>query len=127
MLCAMLLIAAILTIAVSLMHSVLGERRLIGPLLRREDLPVILGSLKNTRLTLRIAWHITSLMWWGIAAVLAYMHVAPETASVAFLWMVSAVFGVSGAAALVASRGKHRSWVFFLPIAVLTGYAAYTA
>lgn len=123
----MLLIAAILTVAVSLMHSILGEKRLIGPLLRMEGLPVILGSLNNTKLTLRIAWHITSLMWWGIAAVLVAMHVAPGTVSVAFLWMVSAVFGVSGAVALVASRGKHRSWIFFLPIAALTGYAAYTA
>ena len=123
----MLLIAAILTVAVGLMHSILGERRLIGPLLRMEGLPVILGSLNNTKLTLRIAWHATSLMWWGIAALLAYMHFSDGTVGMAFLWMVSAVFGISGAVALIASRGKHRSWVFFLPIAALTGYAAYTA
>jgi hypothetical protein len=57
----MLLIAALLTILVGAMHSVLGGKRLIAPILRMEGLPIILGSLKNTRLTLLVGWHIASL------------------------------------------------------------------
>jgi hypothetical protein len=123
----MLLIASILTIAVSLMHSLLGGKRLIAPILRMDGLPVILGSVANTKLTLRIGWHITSLLWWGVAAVLASLHFSPQLAAPAFLWMVCVVFAISGAAALILSRGAHKSWVLFLPIAAIAGYAAYTA
>ena len=66
----MLFIAAILTILVGLMHSVLGGRYLISPILRLEGHPSILGSRENARVTLWAAWHATSLTWWGLAAVL---------------------------------------------------------
>ncbi len=122
----MLLVAAILTIVVSLMHSILGGRRLIAPILRMDGLPVILGSVANTKLTLRIGWHMTSLLWWGIAAMLLYLHYSPESARLGFLWMVCVVFAISGASALIFSRGAHKSWVLFFPISVITGYMAYT-
>ncbi|NOX93602.1 MAG: hypothetical protein GXP04_00470 [Alphaproteobacteria bacterium] len=122
----MLLIAAILTIVVSLMHSILGGRRLIAPILRMDNLPIILGSVTNTKLTLRIGWHMTSLLWWGIAAILAIMHYRPESVAQAFLWMVCVVFGISGAAALILSRGAHKSWLLFFPVAAIAGYMAYT-
>ncbi len=122
----MLLIAALLTILVGVMHSALGGRRLIAPILRMEGLPVILGSLKNTKLTLLVGWHIATLTWWGLAAMLIYLHFTPDHAAKAFLWMVAAVFAISGVAALGLSRGAHLSWVLFLPIAAITGYAAFT-
>ncbi len=120
----MLIIAALLTIAVSLMHSIIGERRLITPLLNMEGLPIILGSLKNTKLTLRTAWHITSLLWWGIAAQMVYLHFMPESLGTVFLWIVTMVFGISGMAALICSKGAHLSWVFFIPISLITGFMA---
>jgi len=123
----MLLIAALLTILVSAMHSVLGGRRLIAPILRMEGLPAILGSLNNTRLTLLVGWHIASLTWLGLAAMLVYLHFTPDHAAQAFLWMVAAIFAISGVAALVLTRGAHLSWVLFLPIAAITGHAALTS
>jgi hypothetical protein len=41
-----------------------------------------------------------------------------------FLIPTAILFGVSGVLALVLSRGRHPSWMFFLPIGALTGYAA---
>ncbi len=121
----MLIAAIVLTFAVSLMHSVIGEIRLIRPLLALPNLPVILGSLENTKRTIRIAWHITSLNWWGLAAVMYYIHTGGEQTAQFFLVMVAAIFAVSGSTALILSRGAHLSWVFFLPMAGLTLYAAW--
>ena len=121
----MLFLAAALLIAVTAMHSILGELRLIGPILRIENLPVILGSRRNTRATIRIAWHLTSLFWLCLAALLVRLQLGTGDLAVWFLWSVTAAFALSGAAALIVSRGRHLSWVFFLPIAVLCGtYAA---
>ncbi|MEO0579262.1 MAG: hypothetical protein AAFZ58_11280 [Pseudomonadota bacterium] len=119
-----LLGAAILTVLLAAMHSILGGRRLIGPLAARDDLPVILGSIVRTRVTLHVGWHALSLLWIGMAALMALMHWAPTLRSPAFLWMTTAVFGVLGLAALLLSQGRHLSWLMFLPIAVLTGRAA---
>lgn len=123
----MLIIAAILTFAVGLMHSWIGGKRLIGPILTMQGLPVILGSVARSRLTLEAGWHASALTWWGISAVLAYLHFTHENVAAAFLWMVSVVFSVMGVAALVLSRGAHVSWLFFLPTAAITGYAAYAS
>ncbi len=122
----MLLIASALTIFVSLMHSILGGRRLIEPILAMNGLPVILGDIAHTKLTLRAGWHLLSLMWWGIAAMLAYLHFSTDAAGEVFLWIVSILFGVSGAIALIFSRGAHLSWIFFLPVAMIAGYTAST-
>ncbi|WP_417492883.1 hypothetical protein [Maricaulis sp.] len=115
----MLLIAAALLLAVSAMHSIVGEIRLIRPLLRLDGLPVILGSPDMTRTTIRVAWHLTSLIWLGMAALLVRLQQTPMDFAACFLWVMAALFAASGAAALVASRGRHLSWVFFLPIAAL--------
>jgi hypothetical protein len=50
----LLLLTATLLVLTALIHSVLGERRLIGPLVARRD-----GILANdlARVILRFAWH----------------------------------------------------------------------
>ena len=116
----MLFVAALLTVAVGLMHSVLGGRRLIEPIAGMDGLPVILGSVERTKLTLRGGWHMLSVTWWGMAVALAYMQAVPETKSALFLWMVAGVFGFCGAGALLLSRGAHLSWLFFLPVSAIT-------
>jgi len=120
----MLFFAAALLIAVTAMHSILGELRLIQPILRLENLPVILGSRQNTRATIRFAWHITSLFWLGLAALLVRLQMSTIDLAAWLLWGVTIAFALSGAAALIASRGRHMSWVFFFPIAVLCGTVA---
>ncbi|WP_204114135.1 hypothetical protein [Shimia biformata] len=120
----MLLIAALLLVLVGLMHSVLGGRRLIAPLLARPDLPVILGSQRNSRVTLWAGWHLLTLFWWGQAVVLMTMQFRPDLVPLAVLVTVSACCGIGAGLALVLSRGRHLSWLGFLPIAVLTAWVA---
>jgi len=115
----MLIAAAILTVLLALMHSILGARRLITPITRMEGLPAILGSRRMSELTLHVGWHLLSLTWLGMAGVMVAMQVMPSLHSHAFLWFVTGVFGVSGLLALFISRGRHLSWVLFLPVAIL--------
>lgn len=111
--------AAILIVLLGVAHSVLGERYLIGRLLRRDDLPKIFGSDGFTKRTLRFAWHLTSVAWWGIAAIVIVAASAePDFGLV--LRSIAVTSAVSAVIAGVISRGKHLSWVVFVLIAVLT-------
>ena len=110
------LIAAVLLVLVGLFHSLIGGRRLIAPIVARDDLPAILGSRAMSRVTLKAGWHLLTLMWFALAAIL----VLDQLAVAEFRQLTLAVFGGTfvfcGLAALVLSRGKHLSWVLFFPI-----------
>ena len=62
-----LLAAAVLAGLTGVAHSYLGERYILIRLFRRQDLPHLFGSDVFTRRTLRVAWHLTSIAWWGSA------------------------------------------------------------
>ncbi len=108
------MLAAFLLLMVGIAHSYLGERFILQRLFRRGDLPKLFGSDWFTRRTLRFAWHLTTVLWWGIAAVL--IPISNGSARVALLGL-SVTFGVSGLIALVASRARHLSWLLFLTVA----------
>ena len=67
---AILILAAVMFVALGLIHPPCGGRYLIDPILALDNLPVILGSRRNTRRTLWAGWHIASLFWWANAAAL---------------------------------------------------------
>ncbi len=111
-------IAAALIVAVALGHSYLGERFILIRLFRRDDLPKLFGGTEFTRRTLRFAWHITSLAWLGLAAVLVLIARARATPAALGL-AVGLTFLAHCLVALVGSRGRHLSWIVFLAIGVL--------
>ena len=101
-----LYIAAVLAFAVGVAHSVLGERYILIRLLRRDVLPKLFGGTQFTTRTLRFAWHITSIAWWGFAAVLVLL--AKRSVSFHSLSCVlAATFLLTGAITLALSRGQH--------------------
>ena len=111
--------AAFLLVAIGITHSILGERYILIRLFRRDDLPKILGSAEFTKRTLRFAWHITTIAWWGIAAILAQIAsgaFSPQRVALA----ISITFCVSGLVSLIGSRARHYSWVVFLLIGGVT-------
>lgn len=118
----MLVLAALLTIAIGIIHSVLGERYILIRLFR-QPLPKLFGSAEFTRKTIRFAWHVTTIAWFGFAALLILLHFQRATAS-ALLIAIAATFASTGLVALVASRGKHLSWIVFAAISALCAYAA---
>jgi hypothetical protein len=116
-----LYVAAFLLFVVGIAHSYLGERYILMRLFRREDLPKIGGSSRFTTRTLRFAWHITSVAWWGFAAVVILLARPPATPR-AIGVVIGATFLVHFAVVLAASRGRHLSWPVFLAIGILVIY-----
>jgi len=113
--------AAGLVIAVGAAHSYLGERYILTRLFRRPDLPHLFGSDLFARRTLRLAWHLTTVIWLGVAAILFVAASASRAAvSLPDLGLIlTATCLVSAAVSLLISRGRHLSWLAFLAIAAL--------
>tara|TARA_R110000868_G_scaffold691_28_gene5056 strand:- start:1041 stop:1412 length:372 start_codon:yes stop_codon:yes gene_type:complete len=120
----MLLLAAGLTLCVGMYHSVAGEIRVIRPLLASSALPLLGPGLWYTRALIRTAWHLTTLTWFGVAAIMVIIQNAPAPEHRSILWTIAGVFTASGLAALILSRGRHPAWMGFLPVAALAGMAA---
>ncbi len=122
----MLYIGSILLILIGFIHSYLGEKYILIRLFRRDNLPTLYGSDWFTKRVLRFAWHITTIAWWGFAAILITIAM-PYTDNIkTTLLIISAVFGVSGIISAVFSHGKHLSWIIFWLVSGLTLYAAHT-
>lgn len=116
-----LTLAAGLTVALGIAHSALGERYILQRLFRRGDLPALFGSDVFTRRTLRFAWHLTSIAWWGIAAAFVALGFNSARAGVLIL---AGTFALSGVITLVASRGRHLAWLVFLAIGLFAWLGA---
>ncbi len=118
----MILLAALIAIFIGLAHCFLGEKYILIRLFR-QPLPKLFGDDTFTRRTLRFAWHLTSVAWWGFAAILTLLHFGLLSNS-SLLYVIAITFGITGFVALAASGGKHVSWLFFGAIAVLCYIAA---
>ncbi|RZM84676.1 hypothetical protein C3B51_02340 [Pseudoalteromonas rubra] len=114
----LLYLAAALLILVSLAHSYLGERFILIRLFKRDNLPELFGSSDFTIRTLRFAWHLTSIAWLGLAALLIALA-SPKFTPTILLQIIAATFVLHSALALVLSRGKHWSWLLFAVVSVL--------
>lgn len=120
-----LYLAAAAAVAIGLAHSILGERYILTRLFRRGNLPPIFGTEEFTRQTLRFAWHLTTVAWFGFAAMMVWLaqaRLSPATAST----IMAVTFLLTSAIALIGSRGRHFAWPVFLFIGVLCSYAAIT-
>lgn len=107
-------VAAVLAFLLGLAHSVLGERFILVRLFRRNDLPKLFGGSEFTTRTLRFAWHITTIAWWGMAALL-WLAGSGDLTERSTLAVIGGSFVVAGLLPLVITRGRHLSWaVLFL-------------
>ena len=103
------LTAAVLLILLGLVHSVLGERLIIVPILAHEQLPKLLGSRGFMGRVLRFAWHITSVLMWGIGGLLIYWALTGAGAGLDAI-IVAITLLASAAISAVIGRLKHFSW-----------------
>jgi len=109
-------ISALCLLGLAGFHSYLGERHLIGPLLRWPSFPRLAISERFAKGTLRFAWHLTSLAW----IALAYMLVRGECSRGA----VAVLLGLSGVVAYGFTRGRHAAWAVFMVGAVAAAASA---
>ena len=118
-----LYLAAFLALAVGAAHSYLGERFILMRLLRRDNLPKLFGGDAFTKQTLRFAWHLTTIAWWGFAALLFLMAADALDISNA-AWVMALTFLASAIVTAGFTRGKHLAWLVFLAIGLIALAAA---
>lgn len=118
----LLYLAAFLAFGIGIVHSALGEKYILIRLFRRDNLPKLFGSTDFTIRTLRFAWHVTTIAWWGMAAILVLMARPPLRIGDVGL-VIGGVFIAHFLIAIIGSKGKHLSWIVFLVIGVITLYA----
>lgn len=112
---AWLWLAVVAIVMLGVAHSVLGERYILVRLFRRTDLPHLFGSDWFTKRTLRFAWHLTSVAWFGMAAMIVLLAGGdPQWA----LRALSLTALLSAGIAFGATRGRHFAWLVFLVIGV---------
>jgi len=89
---------------VAFVHAILGERRLIGPLLALNQ-----GVLARplARQVLRFAWHLTSALMILCGLVVVWPGTAPTLIAI-----IGATWLVAGLVDAVATRGRHVGWPF---------------
>lgn len=113
----MLYAAAAIIVLLGLAHSALGERFIITRLLRRDDLPKVLGSSEFTKHTLRYCWHLTTVMALGMAYLLIQIEQGDVHAALVRTLAVTLI--VSAVLAIVVTRARHLSWVGLIMAAVI--------
>ena len=96
----------------ALVHSWLGEKRIVMPLLAYRD-----GVMQRplARVIVRYAWHVTSALMLASALAVAWPGVPGG-----LILSIGAIWLALGLASLVASRGKHVGW----PVLTGAGLAA---
>ena len=104
---ALLTTASLLLVATMAVHSILGQKRLIRPILKQGA-----GVMQRplARFILPFGWHLMSFLGLVIAAILFAWAWAPDQARTIGLAMTGLVFTASGLIDAVGSRGKHIGW-----------------
>jgi len=94
--------SALLMAVTALTHSIRGEARLIGPLLRLRE-----GVLASdfARTIVRFGWHVTSVLMVASAITMVW----PGTPD-ALIGVIGALWIFMGLVSLIGTRGKHVGW-----------------
>jgi hypothetical protein len=99
--------AALLLVMTMCVHSVIGQRRLVRPLLEQRQ-----GVMQHplARFIVPFAWHLTSGIGLIVAAILLAWAWAPDQARTIGLAMTGIVFTASGLIDAVGSKARHIGW-----------------
>lgn len=117
----LLISAGIVAIITALVHSILGEKRLIGPIISSNA--AIMKSVLAAQV-LRLAWHWTSVLWVLVAAVLIHAGMG-NFVDRPLLMVIGIAHLFAGLADAALTRGKHVGWPLITLIGVLTLLALY--
>ena len=97
-------VAAATMIVVAFIHAIIGERRLIGPLLALNSGVM---AVPQARQVMRFAWHMTSMLMILCGVVVAWPGTAPTLIAI-----IGAAWLGAGAFDAVLTRGRHVGWPF---------------
>lgn len=119
-------VASVLLFALGLAHSSLGERYILVRLFRRTDLPKLLGGTTFTTRTLHFAWHLTTVLAWGLAALLWQLAASCDPLARTLATTIGSTCAIAALLPLVLTRGRHLSWLVLLAVAALAFAWAHT-
>ena len=114
-----LVISGLLLAVIGAIHSWLGERQIIGPMLAYpyESGPIV--DSPRVKSIVRGAWHFTSVTWLGHGAILIALGFQPPGAAVASVaWLSAILYGAIGLYLLVTFKGRHVAAPLFIAVAV---------
>lgn len=113
----LLYISAVLALVTILVHSIVGEKRLITPLVN-SDHGVMEADLAKQ--VIRFAWHFTSIL--GLIAVYILFDAAQDFAAAdkSLLLITGGAFLFAGIYDAIVTRGKHIGWPLLAAIGFLT-------
>jgi len=112
-----LYLAAATIILTALIHSVLGERLLIAPLVGMRDGPLQSGLARRV---IRYAWHLTSVLMGLTAIVLIMAAQSPSPAFDYLVWIIGGTYLAVGLFDGIATRGQHIGWWCLTAAGLLT-------
>ena len=103
----LLMISATLVLITCLTHSIVGEKRLIGPVMALRA-----GVLQSdlARQVLRFAWHLMSALGLIVAFLLFQYARNPSTIDPAMIVLIGLILAGSGLFDAIYTRGKHIGW-----------------
>lgn len=111
------LCAAVLLFLIGVAHSVVGEIMIIRHLFQLDLFPDLRFDLFAKR-TLRFAWHLTTIAWWGIAGIV-FLQFRYSSGRFSIQTVLAVTFFISFLMVLIGTRGRHLSWSTFLIVAIL--------
>ena len=121
-------LAALIAFILGIVHSYMGEKYLVSPILRSEHLVSALsGSIGLKKVALRVCWHFATIAMWGTATTLVFLSSLPlshtslvvaRIISLTFAAYTVLVFLTPGLRLIHLRR--HLAWAAFLAIAVLS-------
>jgi hypothetical protein len=116
----MLTFASVVLVMTMCVHSIMGQRRLVRPLLEQRQ-----GIMQHplARFILPFAWHLTTGIGLVVAAILFAWAWVPDQAQIIGLIATGVVFTGSGLIDAIGSRAKHIGWA---PL-TLIGLSAFAA
>ncbi len=114
--------ASLLLILTMAVHSLVGQRRLVRPLLDQRE-----GVMQHplARFIVPFAWHLTSFIGLIVAAILFAWAWEPDQARRVGLGATAVVFTVAGIWDAIGSRGRHIGWAPLTLIGLLALAALY--
>ena len=104
---------------IGITHSYLGEKWILMPMYAQYKLPVLRGSDRATKNVMRFAWHLTSVAWWGLGAILFVIASPAPNPLACILRVIAITFAIHAVVTAASSRFRHYAWIVFGAIAVL--------
>ena len=114
----LLLVAAVVLCFIGAIHSYLGERFVLRPILALPNLPKLGGSRAYMESIVRWAWHLTSVAWWGTSVLLVLWWSGRGAGAMGAA--VAATFALHGLIILGKVGTRHPAWPLFLLTAAAT-------